>query len=188
MMSDDYEDDAEMVAALDAALASDAVPEDCMQLSELDGFLTGLAVSPDQTAPEDWLPWVWGDGFADPEAEARARELILSHYDRIATDLADGFGIDPLFWEDDAGAADAGEWADGFMAAVDLRPEVWLPILEDDEARLHLVPILALVCDEDGQPLLRLEEKDVLRLAAEAETLIPKAVEEIQAFWEARNP
>ena len=72
--------------------------------------------------------------------------------------------------------------------AVDLRPEVWLPILEDDEAWLHLVPILALACDEDGQPLLRLEEKDVLRLAAEAETLIPKAVEEIQAFWEVRNP
>ncbi len=185
-MSDEYDDDAEDVAALDAALASADAPEDCMQLSELDGFLTGLAVSPEAVDPEVWLPWVWGDGFADAALQARVRELVLDHYERIAADLADGYGIDPLFWEDEAGAADAAEWADGFMAAVDMQPEVWLPILEDDAARLHLVPILALACDEEGEPLLHLEEKDVLRLAADAETLIPKAVEEIHAFWEER--
>src|SRR4028119_575080 len=32
--------------ALDLFLMSDASPEDCMQLSDLDGFLTGIAIAP----------------------------------------------------------------------------------------------------------------------------------------------
>ncbi len=184
-MSDEYDDDAEDVAALDEALAAFADPEECMQLSELDGFLTGLALSPEAADPEDWLPWVWGDGLADAAQAERLRGLVLDRYRRIAADLDDGFGIDPLFWEDEAGNVDAEDWADGFMAAVDLQPEAWLPILEDSSARLHLVPILALACDEEGAPLIHLPEKDMKRLTDDAETLIPKAVEEIQAFWAA---
>jgi uncharacterized protein len=186
-MGEDFDDDADEVAALDEALASFAGPEDCMQLSELDGFLTGLALSPEAADPEDWLPWVWGDGIADAAKAARLRGLILDRYERIAADLSDGFGIDPLFWEDEAGNADAADWADGFMAAIDLQPEAWLPILEDASARLRLVPILALAADEEGEPLLRLSAKDMQRLVDEAETLIPEAVEEIRGFWEERR-
>ena len=32
--------------ALDAFLMSDRAPEDCMQLSDLDGFLAGIAIGP----------------------------------------------------------------------------------------------------------------------------------------------
>lgn len=186
MMTDEFDDYAEAVAALDDALASDAAPEGCMQLSELDGFLTGLAVGPQEVPPQEWLAWVWGDGFSDEALRERVGGMIVAHFARIAADLDDGFGVDPLFWEED-GAVDAGEWADGFMAAVDIRPEAWMPILEDSEARMLMVPILALACDAEGNPLLRLEAKDMERIASEAETLIPNSVEEIRSFWTARR-
>jgi len=183
----DVEADVDVIAALDEALSSPTAPEDCMQLSELDGFLTGLAVTPEIVAPEEWLPWVWGDGFED-EAESDAVEgLLLDHFDRIRSDLEDGYSIDPLFWENEDGTIDAGEWADGFMAAVDIRPKEWLPILEDDQGRLHMVPILALACDDEGVPLLRLTGQDLARIVDDVEAVIPKAVEEIRDYWNSQE-
>src|SRR5690349_11778488 len=41
--------------ALDRFLMSDASPEDCMQLSDLDGFLTGIAIGPEPILPSEWL-------------------------------------------------------------------------------------------------------------------------------------
>src|SRR3954452_17254859 len=46
--------------ALDQFLMSDASPEDCMQLSDLDGFLTGIAIGPELVMPSEWLPAIWG--------------------------------------------------------------------------------------------------------------------------------
>ena len=46
---------------LDDFLTSDAVPEDCMDLSELHGFLTAVAIGPGIILPSEWLPEVWGD-------------------------------------------------------------------------------------------------------------------------------
>jgi uncharacterized protein len=37
-------------------LDSSRAPEACMDLSELDGFLAGLAVGPDPVLPDEWLP------------------------------------------------------------------------------------------------------------------------------------
>ena len=47
------------------SLMSDRVPDTCMRPTEVDGFLTGIAVSPDRIPPSDWLPVIWGGG--EPE-------------------------------------------------------------------------------------------------------------------------
>jgi uncharacterized protein len=44
---------------LDAYLSSDEAPPECMMLSDLDGFLTGIIVGPYVIAPSEWLPAVW---------------------------------------------------------------------------------------------------------------------------------
>jgi uncharacterized protein len=58
---------------LDRFLMSDRSPPDSMMLSDLDGFLSGIAVGPELVLPSEWLPLVW-DGeapeFAD-ESEAK---------------------------------------------------------------------------------------------------------------------
>src|SRR4051794_33208481 len=44
----------------DAYLLSDQSPPECMLLSDLDGFLTGIAIGPVVVMPSEWLPHVWG--------------------------------------------------------------------------------------------------------------------------------
>lgn len=53
--------DSETLEALDTFLMSDRAPEEGMQLSELDGFLTGMALSPRSMSPPDLLSVVWGE-------------------------------------------------------------------------------------------------------------------------------
>ena len=47
---------------LEAFLASDSVPQDCMDLEMLDGFLTAVVSGPDVVQPSEWLPQVWSEG------------------------------------------------------------------------------------------------------------------------------
>ena len=47
---------------LEGFLASDAVPEDCMDLEMLDGFLAAIVSGPESIQPSEWLPQVWSDG------------------------------------------------------------------------------------------------------------------------------
>jgi yecA family protein len=42
-------------------LDSDLSPDDCMGLSDLDGFLTAIFVGPELIMPSEWLPIIWGD-------------------------------------------------------------------------------------------------------------------------------
>jgi hypothetical protein len=45
--------------ALADYLLSDHAPDDCMGLSDLDGFLTDIVVRPELTPPGEWLPVIW---------------------------------------------------------------------------------------------------------------------------------
>jgi uncharacterized protein len=59
--------------ALDRFLMSDRSPAHSMMLSDLDGFLTGIAVGPELVLPSEWLPLVWGGEapeFADEEPKS----------------------------------------------------------------------------------------------------------------------
>ena len=47
--------------ALDAFLSSNQSPPDSMMLSDLDGFLTAIAIGPELIMPSEWLPVIWGD-------------------------------------------------------------------------------------------------------------------------------
>jgi uncharacterized protein len=45
---------------LDAFLMSDQLPDEALMLSEVDGFLTGIALGPEAIMPSEWLPVIWG--------------------------------------------------------------------------------------------------------------------------------
>jgi uncharacterized protein len=70
---------------LDAFLMSDRAPEDSMQLSDLDGFLAGIAIGPELIMPSEW-PVIWGN--AEPEFESmeeaqRILSAIMGRYNEI---------------------------------------------------------------------------------------------------------
>src|SRR5215207_10091706 len=171
---------------LDAYLLSDQSPPECMLLSDLDGFLTGIAIGPDVVMPSEWLPHVWGGDepvFDDP-AQASA---ILGRYNMILREVGEGaFG--PLFWETQDGTVIAADWAEGFLHAVALRADAWEPLMRSKRHGRLLFPILALCADEHGDSALGLEPDEEDRFIAEASEFIPLCVTEIAAYWRKRRP
>jgi uncharacterized protein len=61
---------------LDDFLMSDRAPEECMQLSDLDGFLTAVAIGPELVMPSEWLPVIWGKGEPEFESAEEAQSVI----------------------------------------------------------------------------------------------------------------
>ena len=63
---------------LDDFLLSEAVGDDAMLLSELDGFLAGVIVCPDLIMPSEWMVVVWGEDAPvfDKIGRASCRERV----------------------------------------------------------------------------------------------------------------
>lgn len=129
--------------ALEEILTSEVVPEDCMDLEMLDGYLAGVLMSPRPIAVERWLPAVWsahGDevGFGSGSALQRAIRLVMAYHNEMATTL----GLDEeeeACWEPFCFAIAEGdtlklgeEWIDGFAQGLDLWPEDWEAGLDAD--------------------------------------------------------
>jgi uncharacterized protein len=176
---------------LDQFLMSDASPENCMQLSDLDGFLTGIAIGPELVMPSEWLPAIWGDDepvFEDEEQAQAVIGTIMGRYNEILHALnTDPEAYAPVFWEGPDGEVIAADWAEGFVDAIRLRPEAWQPLLDDREAIIMLMPILALCGDaEDGSPL-ELDPEEDADLLAQAPDHIPECVAGINDFWKERR-
>jgi len=163
--------DAELQALDDLLLA---LPSDAaMNIEALDGFLTGLLLSPTLKAGQPtaaWLPVVWGgdgaDGapFASNKQRKRAVVLILRHLQNLVCLLRDN----PDAWQPIFSVAEQGEdewvsaedWCIGFLQAVDLAREAWEPLFNDPVAGPLLVPIVLLGGDDTER-----SEADAARLA-----------------------
>ncbi len=124
---------------LDDALG-DLPLDEPMLLTELDGFLTGLLVSPEPIPQNEWLQSIWGpdDGgippFEDPLDVQWFVDAVMARYNEIVRDLARGkprpiFDIDErngdVLWE---------LWIDGFAEAMALRPDGWHAWEKGDDA------------------------------------------------------
>jgi yecA family protein len=84
------------------------MPAECMQLSELDGFLAGIAVGPWLIMPSVWLPLVWRDDapFDDLRQANEILGIMMRCYNEILRLADTGPGAyQPVFAVDEAGAA-----------------------------------------------------------------------------------
>jgi uncharacterized protein len=175
---------------LDAYLLSDQSPPECLLLSDLDGFLTGIAIGPEVVMPSEWLPHVWGgeEPVFDDHLQASAiLGTIMGRYNMILREIEEGvFG--PLFWETVDGTVIVADWAEGFMQAVALRADAWEPLMRSRRLGRLLLPILAVCADEDGESVLGLDPDEEDRVMAEVAELIPACVIEIAAYWRKRRP
>ncbi|MFV0622731.1 UPF0149 family protein [Sphingomonas sp. ac-8] len=124
---------------LDDALA-DLPLEEPMLLSELDGFLTGILVSPEPILRGEWLEIVWGSdesGVPPFEDELDVRwfaDAVTARQTEIARDLARG-KLQPVFDVDERNGELLWElWLDGFAEAMALRPEAWDALGNDGDA------------------------------------------------------
>ena len=143
--------------ALDAFLLSDRAPEGSMGLSDLDGFLAGIAVGPELVMPSEWLPVVWGGAEPAFERVEEARSIlgtIMGRYNEVVRALgAAPDEFDPLFWEGpDDGRIVVIDWASGFLDAGALRPDAWGPLIRHSEAGVLMLPLLVLGADDPERP------------------------------------
>ena len=177
----------DIIERLNDFLMSDKAPEDSMLLSDLDGFLTAIAIGPDLILPSQWLPVVWGgeEPVFDDLQEAQAiHGAILQRYNQILAEV-ERHQPNPILWATKDGDVIADDWVNGFMHAIDLNPAAWDKLFQAEHMTPYFLPILALAYDESG-PLTDVpdEVEQILEVIEEA---IPICITEIAEFWRKRR-
>lgn len=175
-------------------LDSDSAPGGGMDLSELDGFLAGLAAGPVTLPREEWLAEIWDNeepDYADQAEQAAVEQAIFARHDAIEAGLdAAVLSYAPILWVDAAGTTVAEDWAAGFMQAVSLRSEEWQPALADEDTSVLLIPIaslagMTLTEAERGDP--GLDDDALDGLMEDAEKVLPVCVLGLRRFWQGRH-
>jgi len=124
---------------LESLLASDRVPDECMSLEMLDGYLAAVVVAPNPVLPDQWLPGVWSDTGELPEGAGvqRLLALVLRYHDELAQTLGDPEGWEPFCYATEAGDETTrlgDEWMTGFELGLELWGEDWRDQLDDHDA------------------------------------------------------
>ena len=173
-------------------LISDETPEECMDISTLDGFLTGVLIGPDSIMPSRWIPVALGETEQDEMAWKSRKEaerimgLVMRLYNSIAQDFqCDPPDFNPLFMINTATDEEViviDEWCWGFMKSVELSPESWEPLFDDEEQKAGIFPI-SLHGTEKGWKLLEEDPKISKVPHQEWVAMLPAAVREIYEFW-----
>ena len=154
-----------------------------MQLSDLDGFLTGVICSPQLIMPSTWLPIAFGA----PEIGAPPEiiEMVMSRYNEIVAGLnSDPPILEPVFWQSKEGNVIAMDWCEGFMDAYAMCSDDWEPLMHSEEGQEWMFPILAHLIDEEGASLVGARQDQIDALLDMAAEQIPATVPDIFKFWQ----
>ena len=146
-----------------------------MLLSDLDGFLHGIACSPDLISSHEWMPVALG---APPEdVPGWVLEKIGSIYLAMLDDLRmDPPEVNPLFWQAKEGHVIAMDWCEGFMEAVKLRADQWEEFLKTEEGAELMMPILVHMIDEEGNSMFGVPQDELDKVLDQAAEAIPLIV------------
>lgn len=154
--------------ALEEILTSDAVPEDCMNLEMLDGYLAAIIASPRPLEPAEWMPAVWSAheeaSFASGAGMQRAIRLVLRYYNELVTTIGAPEGWEPFCYAgssaDDLAVGE--EWIEGFLQGLELWPTDWADLVPHHDAEAVTETLQALIkpwesADEEVPDNVRLE-------------------------------
>lgn len=151
---------------LDDFLMSDDTPDDCMDISALDGFFAALVLNPRFIMPSEYLRWIWdmeegeqGPSFASIEQANHIMQLVMRYYNGVLDAIGnDNFA--PLFYTlaqpDGSEFFDAEGWSEGFMRGVYLFSEPWMDIFE--KHRMLIAPMVLLGTESGWETLEKSED------------------------------
>jgi len=176
---------------LAAFLDSDDAPEDWMLGSVLDGYLAGIVVSPVRIRPGEWMPFIWGDTPFRSEDEGgwvlaavMARFNEINQFVRLEREQPPAFHFD----RGPDGEPSVRNWAIGFLKALSLREDAWVPLLEHETAHQLVAPMFAYMTDANGDPVMTVDDVPADELDSYLATIMPEVIHGIYAFWELREP
>lgn len=125
--------------------------DDDLLLDGVHGLLSALAVGPLLVLPEEWLPEVLHEPFADENEGNRVLALLAKLNDSISAEL-DVDAYEPILGEVELETGvmlSAAGWCEGFSRGIDLRASLWENRLSEDPQLMELLgPIMALAVDE----------------------------------------
>ena len=175
---------------LDAFLLSDRCGDDAMTMDALHGFLTALAIGPQEVPFTEWLPRVWGATPEDaPQFKSdKEAQRITALIARFMNEVTMTFEVapkefEPLYvehaFEGDT-LIDPEGWCWGFWEGVELRADAWNAVW-DSEAGPLMRPIYLLGADEiEEDELAEVDDpRKAHKLALEIEANLPG----IYRYW-----
>jgi len=166
--------------------------EDDLLLDGVHGLLTAIAIGPQAALPDEWLPEVLHEPFADEEEARHILELLARLNESVEFEL-ESDNYEPILGEieidDGSTALRAHGWCEGFSRGVDLRARVWETRLGADSQLTELLgPIMALAVEEgvfatdaDFAPLSEVEYDECLGQ-------LPSAVSAVAHYWRESPP
>jgi len=175
--------------------------DDALTLCELEGYLFGLAITPEAIVPSEWMPPIFGGEmptFDSMKAETLTGTLMRT-YNRFCTKNYN----DELFFPFEGkklttnSVGNRLEWAYGFQRALLLRPRLWTPPENDpgltgeqhhDIMMSHAILIGLNAPDEisnlfvDMDDKLGIDPKDTIQARASLLTQLHHAVTVLQWY------
>ena len=151
-------------------------------ISQIDGYLTALVVSPQFIPPEDWLKPILGERvtWADEGTiEAAVRNTLFQRYNEIGSTLSGGpRRYAPVFMRTDDGEVLIDDYADGFYYGMRLSIDDWKPFISNREISMAMVAIVGhcttMIGDEERLALMSPQAAQHL---AQSWRIVPEVVE-----------
>lgn len=131
--------------------------DEAMDIEEMDGFFAALHCGPDLVMPGEYVPEIVGQEYAFPDKKTAQLflDLVVYHWNAVGDALRENEFFEPILLEDEEGKAYGNNWAIGFMRGVNMRRPSWQAIFDNDSEFALMVPILALVHENDPDPEMR---------------------------------
>lgn len=178
------------IGQLDDFLISDSVPEEAMDISMMDGFMTALASGPNLIMPSSMLKWIWDSEhgedaptFANANKSAHIITLIMRHWNDINDTLNSAPDeYEPLIQE---GKADGrtipiiDSWCCGYYKGFSLDRDMWNPLLARHP---EWFTAIVLYGTQDGWNELDRRQDNIEQHQAFADSLT-SSVQNIHRYW-----
>lgn len=159
-----------------------------LTVAYMEGFLTAAAAGPPWTTLQDFLDAFFGEeppAFTDTEeAQTVIGDILERHNELVAVFDADPGAFAPNFREEELEA-----WATGFARAMEMVPDGWDSLMDDDQAVRLLMPILSFArLETETQPIIDQFKDSTPERRRELAGYIPETVGLIAAYFRDVDP
>ena len=174
-------------AELATWLAGESMPEDALDITMLEGFLTAIVIGPRTPPPAEWLPRVWGASARPPAVPPgstpdRSIALIVGFYNELVELFEhDADSFEPTFFQrevDGEMIVIPDEWCMGFIKGMDLDRPAWSSLQSEQPVLFEPIELFG---TEAGWA--RFEEGDEQAMHADAWPKIAPAILAIHQYW-----
>jgi uncharacterized protein len=161
-----------------AFLASPGAPKTALSPLELDGYLTGIIVSPQPAAimPSRWLGGLWSEDepvFEDEKQINLVLGAVMDHYNALIKEIDRSLkrleasricDYRPMFLTDNGKPPHdtVRIWVRGFWKAMALTPEAWRALAGGKRGQVLIGPFVGFFEFEDQEPFELRDDAEVL--------------------------